>query len=71
LKYDKRNDVHLIGYTNSDWGGKEKDGRNMTRGCFYFGSSMVSWMRRKQELIAMSSVEAKYIASCEVSKEVV
>jgi len=30
---------------------------------------MVSWMRRKQDLVAISSVEAEYIVASEVSKE--
>ena len=47
------------------------DGRSTTRGCFSLGSSMISWMRRKKESIALSSAEAEYIASCEVSREAV
>ena len=61
----------MIGYIYSDWGGSEQDGRSTTRGCFSLGSSMISWMSRKQDTIALSSVEAKYNATCEVSREVV
>ena len=32
---------------------------------------MISWMSRKQDLVALSSVEAEYVAACEVGKEVV
>eukprot|EP00253_Pinus_taeda_P013345 PITA_13345 len=71
LKYDKRNDVQLIGYTDSDWGGREQDGRSTTGGCFSLGSSMVSWMRRKQDIAALSSVKVEYVATCEVSREAV
>eukprot|EP00253_Pinus_taeda_P023216 PITA_23216 len=71
LKYDRRNDVQLIGYTNSNWGGNEQDGRNTTGGCFSLGSSMVSWMRRKQDTVALSSANAEYVASCEVSREAI
>lgn len=42
LKYDRRIDVHLIGYTDSDWGGSEQDERSTTGGCFSFGSSIIS-----------------------------
>ena len=42
LKYEKGKDVHLEGFTDSNWGGKEKDGRSTTGGCFSLGSSMVS-----------------------------
>eukprot|EP00253_Pinus_taeda_P002479 PITA_02479 len=71
LKYDKRNDVHLIGYIDFDWGGSEMDGRNTTGGCFSLRSSMISWMSGKQEIVALSSAEVEYIATCEVSKETV
>ena len=32
---------------------------------------MISWMSRKQESVELSSAEAEYIATCEVSREVV
>ena len=32
---------------------------------------MVSWMSRKQETMALSSVEVKYVPACEVSREVI
>lgn len=41
LKYDRRNDVHLIGYKDSNCGGNDQNGRSTTRGCFSLGSSMV------------------------------
>eukprot|EP00253_Pinus_taeda_P036715 PITA_36715 len=69
LKCDWRNDVHLIGYIDSDWGGSEQDGRSTTGGCFSLGSSMTSWMSRKQDTIALSSAGAEYVATYEVSKE--
>ena len=71
LKYERRNDVHLIGYTDSDQEGSEQDGRSTTGGCFSLGSSMISSMSRKKESIALISVEVEYIATCEVSREVV
>lgn len=32
---------------------------------------MISWMSTKQDRVALSSVEAEYVVSCEVGKEVV
>ena len=71
LNYDRRNDVHLIGYTNSVWGGNEQDGRSTTGGFFSLRSSMISWMSRKQDTVALSSVEAEYVAAYEVSIEAI
>lgn len=57
MKYHRRNDVQLIGYTDSDQGGSEQDHRITTRGCFSLGSSMVSQMSRKQDTVTLSSDE--------------
>lgn len=70
LKYYSM-EVNLIGFTNSDWGGSETDGRSTTGGCFNLGAAMISWMSRKQDLVALSSAEVEYVAACEVGKEVV
>lgn len=32
---------------------------------------MVSWMSRKQNIVALSSAEAEYVLACEVSREAV
>lgn len=32
---------------------------------------MISWMSTKQDRVSLSSVEAEYVVSCEVGKEVV
>lgn len=61
----------MTGYTNFNWGGSEQDGRSTTRGCFSLGSSMVSWMSRKQNIVALNNAEAEYVATCEVSQEAV
>jgi len=63
LKYDRKNDVQLIGYIDSDWGGSETNGRSTMGGCFSLGYSLISWMSRKQESIALSSAKAEYIVA--------
>ena len=62
LKYDSK-EVKLIIFIDSDWGGSETDGRSTIGGCFSLGAAMISWMSRKQDLIALSSVEAEYIVA--------
>ena len=61
----------MIGYTDSDRGGSEQDGRSTRGGCFSLGFSMISWMSRKHDTIALSSADAECIAACEVSREAV
>lgn len=71
LKYDRMNDVQLTGYTDSDWGSSEQDGRSPTGGCFSLRSFMVSWINRKQDTVVLSSAEVEYVAACEVNREAI
>jgi len=71
MKYDRKNDAHLIEYIDFKCGSSEMDGRSTTGDCFSLGSSMISWMSRNKESIALSSSEAKYVATCEVSREAI
>jgi len=70
LKYNSK-EVKLTGFTDSEWGGSETDGRSTTRGYFSLGSAMISWMSRKQDPVALSSVEEEYMTACEVGKDIV
>jgi len=52
------NEIQLMGYIDSNWGSSETNGRSTMGGCFSLGCSMVSQMSRKQDIVALSSVEA-------------
>ena len=61
--------MRLAGYTDSNWAGSAFD-RKSTSGCgFGLGSTVVPWFSQKQQSVALSSVEAEYmaasLASCE------
>lgn len=51
-------EIQLLGYTNSDWTDSDADGKFTTGGCFCLGSSMVSWMRWRQDSVALRNVES-------------
>jgi hypothetical protein len=59
----------LHGYSDSDWASSAVDRKITSSGCFSLGSVVVSWFNRKQTFVALSSVEAEYmaanLASCE------
>jgi hypothetical protein len=71
LRYASGVDMILHGYTDADWVGSAVDRKSTYGGCFTLGSAMVSWCSRKQNFVALSTVEAKYIALCVVVHEAV
>jgi len=61
----------LVGWTDSNWAQDPDDCQSTSRFAFDVGGGVISWSSKKQPTIAMSSVEAKYIASANATKEVV
>ena len=62
-------DLNPIGYTDSDFQ-SDKDSRKSTSGSiFTLGGGAVVWRSIKQSSIGDSTMEAEYIAACEVAKE--
>eukprot|EP00253_Pinus_taeda_P028996 PITA_28996 len=70
LRYTAR-DVRLLGYTDADWAGSVVDRKSTSGCCFNLGSASISWMSRKQKLMALSTGEAEYIATSMASCEAV
>jgi hypothetical protein len=62
LRYASSVDLSLQGYVDADWAGSTMDWKSTSNYCFTLGSVMVSWCNRKQSSMALSTVEAEYIA---------
>ncbi|KAK2361452.1 secreted RxLR effector protein [Trifolium repens] len=52
----------LIGYSDSDWCGDITDRKSTSGYIFKFNGAAISWCTKKQEVTALSSCEAEYIA---------
>ncbi|XP_034707553.1 uncharacterized mitochondrial protein AtMg00810-like [Vitis riparia] len=63
IKYSCYQNFKLHGYSDSDWAGSIDDMRSITGFCFSFGSGIFSWSSKKQDVIAQSTAEAKYVAA--------
>ncbi|KAJ0551653.1 putative RNA-directed DNA polymerase [Helianthus annuus] len=63
LKYERRNDLQLVGYTDSDWAGCKDDSKSVSANVFLLGNGAVSWCSKKQKTVALSSTEAEYISA--------
>jgi hypothetical protein len=63
--------MRLQGYTDSDWAGSAVDMKSTFGCCFTLGSTMVFWCSRKQNSVALSTVEVEYIALSVAVREAV
>eukprot|EP00253_Pinus_taeda_P016505 PITA_16505 len=71
LKYTHVGDFSLIGYSNSDFDGDKETGVSTLGYAMSLGSGTVSWRSHKQSVPADSTIEAKYVAAAEATKEIV
>jgi hypothetical protein len=71
LQYLQRDQINLVGYSDSDWAGNTADRKRTSGCCFSLGSGVISWYSRKQKSVALSSAEAEYMAASQASCEAI
>eukprot|EP00253_Pinus_taeda_P030839 PITA_30839 len=71
LLYNKGKDIRLSGFTDADWVRSLVDRKSTSGYYFNIGSGITSWCSRKQKSVALSSFEAKYMATRTTSCEAV
>ena len=71
IKYDMNQKINLEGYVDLYWEGSAIDRKSTLGCCFSMGSGVISWFRRKQSCVALSTAEAEYVVSCSASCEAV
>ncbi|KAJ4744662.1 Gag-Pol polyprotein [Rhynchospora pubera] len=63
--------LDLVGYSDADWAG-DLDERKSTSGfIFMLGNSVISWASKKQTCVALSTMEAEYIACSAATQEAI
>ena len=71
LKYQKQEGELLIGYSDADWAG-DCDNRHATTGnMFLMAGGAISWLSKKQVIVALSMSEAEYVALSSATQEAV
>jgi hypothetical protein len=65
----KRGNNTLIGYSDADWAGDLDERRSTSGYLFTLNGTAISWRSKLQDTVALSTVEAEYIAMSEAAKE--
>jgi len=63
LWYPSHSPIHLIDYSDSDFGRCKLDRKSTSGTCHLLGSSLISWHSKKQACVALSTAEAEYIVA--------
>ena len=58
-------------YSDSNWASDTVDRRSITGYISYFGSAPISWSSRKQPTVALSTMEAEYMALAKATCEAI
>ena len=61
----------LIGYSDSDWAGDHDDRHSTTGNVFLLNGGIVSWLSKKQAVVALSTSEVEYVALSHAAQEAV
>ncbi|XP_039117898.1 uncharacterized mitochondrial protein AtMg00810-like [Dioscorea cayenensis subsp. rotundata] len=62
IQYNSNVDCVLEGYCDSDWSGDTQDRKSTSSFVLSLGFGAVCWSSKRQEIVALSSIEAEYIA---------
>ena len=63
LWYPKNSSYNLVGYSDSDFARCKTDRKSTSGTCHFIGSALVSWHSKKQNSVALSTIEAEYISA--------
>ena len=63
--------VNVTGFTDADWGADVTERKSTSGYTFTVCGGLVSWRSKRQEIVALSSTEAEYIALSLAAQEVV
>lgn len=63
--------ARLLGSTDSDFALCTSTHKSISGYCFSLGSRVITWCAKQQPIVTLSTCEAKYVAACEASRELI
>src|SRR6185312_714267 len=70
LWYSVDSSLVLVGFSDADFGGCQLDRKSTSGTSQFLGTSLVSWSSRKQASVALSSIEAEYVAAASCCSQI-
>jgi len=64
-------DMKVTAYSYADWCGDKDDRKSTVGSIFFLEKSPISWRSSKEQVVALSSCEAEYVAACEATCQAV
>ena len=61
----------MKGYCDAEWSGNVNSRRSTIGYVFFLGEGPISWSSKRQPTIALSTMEAKYMAASQLAKEAI
>ena len=71
LTYVRDSPEAIVGYSDADWAGDVQDRRSTSGNMFLLGGGAITWSSRKQSSVALSTVEAEYMALSVATQEAI
>ncbi|KAI0996012.1 hypothetical protein K3495_g12169 [Podosphaera aphanis] len=71
LYYPRRNDFILHGFTDSSYGNFIDDRKSCSGYIFRLGEATISWSSKKQKTVALSTIEAEYMAMSDTARHMI
>ena len=70
IVYRKGGEVEPLAYTDADWGSNPNDRRSISGNVFILALAAITWQSRKQPTIALSTMEAEYMAESLAARQI-
>jgi hypothetical protein len=69
--YRKGGEVEPLAYSDADWGANVNDRKSISGYVFQMANGPISWQSKKQPTVALSSMEAEYMAESLATRQII